>query len=203
MEAWEDQVVNRKPRPRAYRLPSSAKWIAREVMRGPGPLGGPLKELALLKREGLIRDYAIGGGVGTMRYTEPFTTLDLDVFYIPVKEDLTAGLPGIYAHLKERGILPMKEYVVIAGTPVQFLAVDALTREAVETAVAVEIEGTPTKVCSAEHLLALAVRTGRMKDRTRIQMLMEQGHIDRARLDGILKRHGLAKAFATFRKGVE
>jgi len=33
-----------------------------------------------LKKEGLINDYAIGGAVGALRWTEPFFTEDLDIF---------------------------------------------------------------------------------------------------------------------------
>ncbi len=172
------------------------KLVVREASRGPGPLQGALKVLADLKRAGLIKEYALGGGVGAMRYTEPFTTVDLDVFYVPISGDLAAGLPAMYAYLRERGFEPAREYVVIAGIPVQFLAVDALTREAVESATEVDYEGAKTRICSAEHLLAMAARTGRPRDRLRMAMLLEQGKINRLKLAGILKRHGLAVAFA-------
>jgi hypothetical protein len=38
-----------------------------------------------LKEKGLIKDYAIGGAIATLRWTEPFFTRDLDIFVIPKK----------------------------------------------------------------------------------------------------------------------
>ena len=36
-----------------------------------------------LRESGLIRDYAIGGAIGALRWVEPFFTRDLDIFVIP------------------------------------------------------------------------------------------------------------------------
>jgi hypothetical protein len=35
-----------------------------------------------LKEKGLIKDYAIGGAIATLKWTEPFFTRDLDKFFI-------------------------------------------------------------------------------------------------------------------------
>ena len=51
-------------------------------------------------RLGLIVDYALGGALAAIRYTEPFTTYDADVFFIPADTGLSAGFPAIYTHLQ-------------------------------------------------------------------------------------------------------
>ena len=159
------------------------------------PLKGILSVLNDLKRLRLFKDYAIGGGMGAMRYMEPFTTRDLNVFFAPAQEGLTAGLPEIFAELRKRGYPSAGEGVEIGGFPVQFLATDPLTEEAVRKATKVDYAGIPTKVMSVEHLIAIAVRTGRKKDVFRVEEMMVQAEIDMKVLRDILSRHGLEKAF--------
>jgi len=42
-----------------------------------------------------------------------------------------------------------------------------------------------------EHLIAIALKTGRAKDYSRISLLLEQAEVDEARLLEILARHQL------------
>lgn len=39
-----------------------------------------------LKKERLLKDYAIGGAIGVLKWVEPFFTRDLDIFVVPVVE---------------------------------------------------------------------------------------------------------------------
>jgi hypothetical protein len=43
----------------------------------------------------------------------------------------------------------------------------------------------------AEHLVAIALQTGRGKDRERMRLLREQAELDRDYLAKLLARHGL------------
>ncbi len=52
---------------------------------------------------GLIEDYALGGALAAIRYTEPFTTYDADIFFIPMDPGLSSGIPEIYARLRQLG----------------------------------------------------------------------------------------------------
>ena len=52
---------------------------------------------------------------------------------------------------------------------------------------------TPTRVLSAEHLVAICVQTGRDKDRQRVRLFVDEGELDTARLDAVLARHGLSE----------
>lgn len=46
-----------------------------------------LKVINELAKKGIIKSYAVGGGIATILYTEPLLTYDLDVFYVPLEEE--------------------------------------------------------------------------------------------------------------------
>ncbi len=53
------------------------------------------------------------------------------------------------------------------------------------------VKESPTRVMAAEHLVAIALRTGRAKDKIQIQQFIESGVLDAARLQDILTQHSL------------
>ena len=152
-----------------------------------------------LKREGVIADYAIGGAIAALFYAEPSFTQDLDVFVLfpEPKRGKLISLGPIYAALRNRGYKAFKEFVEIEGILVQFLpASGALLEEALKEAYNKRYEGTPTRVMRPEHLIAIALQTGRAKDRARVSLLMEQATMEMDYLRLVLKRHKLDKEFA-------
>jgi hypothetical protein len=101
-------------------------------------------------------------------------------------------LEPLYDALRARGYTEEGEFVNIEGIPVQFLpAHNALLVEALTEAREIFYERTPTRVMRAEHLVAVALQTGRDKDRERVRLLREQAGLDRDYLTSILTRHGL------------
>lgn len=44
-----------------------------------------LKIINEMYKKGILKNYAIGGAVATIFYTEPFFTRDIDIFFIPPK----------------------------------------------------------------------------------------------------------------------
>jgi hypothetical protein len=109
--------------------------------------------------------------VGATFYLEPAATLDIDVFVtLPTVPGISLlSLSRIYDYLGARGYSVEREYVVIGNWPVQLLAADGeLEQEAVMQARETEVEGVKTKVMTGEHLVALALRTGRAKDHARL-----------------------------------
>ena len=150
-----------------------------------------------LKREKVIQDYAIGGAVGALFYSEPAFTQGLDILVaFPESAGLFLSLAPIYEALKLKGYRADREYLVIEGIYVQFLpANDPLLAEALTAAVTKRYDGLPVRVMRAEHLLAIALQTGRPKDKARVSLLMEQAEIDRPYLDGILGRFDLMGVF--------
>src|SRR4051812_13698998 len=84
---------------------------------------------------------------------------------------------------------------------VQFLPpTGLLAQEGIEQAREVQIEGVPTFVFAAEHLVAIALQTGRPKDKARVLQFLEAGVLDYGRLDEILKRHGLFDKWQEFKR---
>jgi len=160
-----------------------------------------LEAISRLQADSVIGRYAIGGAVGATFYLEPAATLDIDVF-VSLKTASGSSLltlSPIYEHLTSRGYRAEKEYVIIEGWPVQFLpASDALDEEALAEAVETEVEGVRTWVMTAEHLVAIALRTGSGKDFARILQFIESGVIHPEKLDPILKRHGLLAKWEQF-----
>jgi len=156
-----------------------------------------------MKADGVIERYAIGGAVGATFYLEPVATIDVDVFvelHIPPGSQLVSPEP-IFKYLRDRGCKMEGEHVVIAGWPVQFLpAGTALLQEALATAVERNVEGTPVRVFSGEHITAIALETGRAKDKARMLQFLEAGVLDRERLREILRRHGLTGDWQQFER---
>jgi hypothetical protein len=144
-----------------------------------------------LAAAGLIQDWALGGALAAVYYVEPFATYDADIFFIPKGEDLSAGMPAVYAHLQSQGWQIEREHLLFRGFPVQFLASHGLTEEAVREAEPIDYEGVPAKVFRAEHIIAIAVTVGRTKDKARIEQFLQQAEFDRAYLENVLRRYKL------------
>ncbi len=157
--------------------------------------------LNTIKKRGLIDEYAIGGGIATIFYTEPLLTYDLDVF-VMIEQDAASKLISfapIYHYLEGKGYAWRGEHIVIEGMPVQFLPADGdLEREAVAQARKITYKGVPTKVIGAEWLIALLVKAGRQKDREKVTRLLEQTSVDRKTLKRILTRSKLYEKFHTW-----
>src|SRR6266852_8064541 len=105
------------------------------------PLADVLRAANELVSAGLIKDYALGGALAAIYYTEPFTTYDADIIFIATDTTLSAGIPAIYSHLQSKGWRVEREHLLIKDFPVQFLAVFEFTEEAVRKARSIEYEG--------------------------------------------------------------
>ncbi len=150
-----------------------------------------LQAIEEITRRGIIKAYAIGGGIAATYYIEPVLTYDLDIFFIPAKEGLDVLAP-IYEYAKELGFSAQAEAILIEGFPVQFIpAYNDLVREAVENAATLKYRDVEARVVTPEYLAVIALQTGRAKDRERLIRLLDEAAIDRAVLDRILGSFGL------------
>lgn len=157
-----------------------------------------LQAIEEITRLGIIKAYAIGGGIAATYYIEPVLTYDLDIFFIPAKEALDVLAP-IYDYASKRGFSTQAESILIEGFPVQFIpAYNDLVREAVENAATLKYRDVEAKVVTAEYLAAIALQTGRAKDRERVIRLLDEAVIDRTVLGRILESFGLADKFKKF-----
>ena len=158
-----------------------------------------LAEINELRAAGLIGRWAIGGAMGATFYLEPISTYDLDIFVLFEGSPLILTLTPIYDFLQARGHAPDGDALMVHGWPVQFLPAESmLLQEAVEAAREVDFEGVRAWVMRAEHLMAIALQTGRGKDFARLVTFMETRVADEAKLHEILERHGLSAAWKRF-----
>ena len=153
--------------------------------------------------DGAIENYALAGAVGAMFYVEPFSTHDIDVLVvIPETEGkLIAELPG-WKYLSSHGYSEIRgEGIVIESWPVQFLPVsNPLESEAYLNAHDQNLDGVIVRVVQPEHLVAMMLTLGRLKDFARIQMFLSQDVINSEVLEEILQRHGLNGKWNEFRE---
>jgi hypothetical protein len=93
------------------------------------------------------------------------------------------------------------QYIVISGWPVQFLpAGSPLLQEALAAAVEKDVDGTGARVFTPEHIAAIALDTGRAKDKARVLQFIEAGVLDLDRLQEIIARHGLTSHWQQFER---
>jgi hypothetical protein len=148
-----------------------------------------------LQKSGVIKSYAIGGGIAAIFYIEPVLTYDLDIFFVPSAEGMDILSP-LYRELKKKGCRAENEVVMIEGVAVQFIPVyNDLIKEAVEAAVESNYKRVKTRIVRPEYLLAIALQTNRPKDRERAAMLLEQAKFDSKRLVRLLTSYKLSERF--------
>jgi hypothetical protein len=162
-----------------------------------------LETINQMQADGVISHYAIGGAVGATFYLEPAATYDLDIFVILPAADssLLVSLSPIYEYLTARGATVQHEHILSGGWPVQFLVPsNNLERQAVAGSLPTKVEGVSTWVMTEEHLVAIALQTGRTKDYLRILQFVEQGAVDMEILQAILESHGLTAKWKQFER---
>lgn len=150
-------------------------------------------------QKGILKDYAIGGAVATIYYTEPFATKDIDIFFIPPEKEKVILLTPFYDFLLKKGYKTYKEYIMIGNTPIQFIpATTELEKDGVENAILVKYRNIDVKILRPEYLIAIFLKVYRPKDRDKLIKLLDQTNIDKTFLSDILERQGLDKKFNDF-----
>jgi hypothetical protein len=144
-----------------------------------------LRTLNELKRKGVVRDYAIGGGYAVNYYLEPILTYDLDIFVLMATDEEYSEL---YRYFRSRKYQIKNVYVILEGMPVQLLPsfISPLIDEAIKRAKRIRVKGTPSKVLTVEYLIASLLMAFRPKDKMVIPHLLEQA--DMRLLDEMLGR---------------
>jgi hypothetical protein len=154
-----------------------------------------------MQADGIIEKFAIGGGIAAIRYLEAYQTDDIDVFISPV----VVGANGlvsfgrIYSYLEELGYNTESEYIRIGSWLVQFVpASESVQEEAVAKADRVAFAGEYISIFSSEHLAAELLRSGRLKDHTRVEALLKSEQMDMNVFRDIIRRHGLTETWKAF-----
>lgn len=151
-------------------------------------------EMEALCAAGVVENYALGGAVAAIKYLEPASTQDVDIFIVFPTSAASplARLTSVYEFLTRRGADPEGAHMVIGGWPVPLLpASGPLLEEAMRDAQVTDVDGQRVRIFTAEHLAAIALQTGRTKDKLRVAQFLEWSGFDRPRFNAILERHGL------------
>ena len=175
-----------------------------------------IEVITKLAQQGTIERYAIAGAVAALNYIEPTLTDDLDVLvsvaHFEKRQFGLILLAPIEKALADMGYTERTDVgYMIDGWPVQFLPVASeLDEEALERAIDVDIDLTgeqPLKArcLRAEHVVAMAVKLGQLKDLARVQAFLEQEAVDLDALRDVLQRHNLMSSWMGFcaKAGIE
>ena len=156
-----------------------------------------LEALNALTFKGVLKNYAIGGAIGASFYISAVQTEDIDAFVlIAGTAPLLVSLESVYAALQQEGGVVEGAHVRFSEWPLQILTdSNSLVREAIEQAFSVTFADVPTRVFRAEHLLAIALQTGRRKDYLRAAMFLDSGTIDRSLLLNLIDRYSLQEQY--------
>lgn len=158
-----------------------------------------------MQADGVIENYAIGGGIAAVYYLEPYQTDDIDIFIpvasVAIGEAGLISLEPIYDYLRGLGYLPSKEGVIIEDWLVQFIPTfEPMQEEAIAKARHVTYGKTETNIFTAEYLAAELLRSGRRKDHARVIALLEGNHVDLKPFREIISRYGLTEKWKAFAK---
>lgn len=159
-----------------------------------------------MQAEGIIGKYAMGGATAAIFYLEPRFTEDIDVFiHMELSENgLLLGLGPIYTYLISKHNARLKgEYVVVDEWPIQFLPPPTkLAEDALNKAIQVDVDGEPLWIFTAEHLAAIALETGRSKDKLRVNEFIEasEERFNRQRFMDLVGQFGLTDKWHRFQE---
>jgi hypothetical protein len=175
-----------------------------------------IEVVARLAEKGAIQRYAIAGAVAALNYIQPTLTEDLDILVsIAHFEKRRSGLillAPIESALADMGYTERTDLgYMIEDWPVQFIPVaSALDEEALEQAIELDMDLTSVpplraRCLRAEHVVAIAVKLGRLKDLARVQAFVDEGAVDFAALRDVLERHKLMDDWLSFcaKAGIE
>jgi hypothetical protein len=164
-----------------------------------------IEVLNRMEADGVIENYAIGGGIAAIYYLEPYQTDDIDVFVLPtvIRDSGLVSLEPIYNYLEQLGYHSVEDGVgvLIEDWPVQFLpASQSVQKEAVVHSENIPFGQSRTRIFSAEYLAAELLRSGREKDLSRVLMLFQSEQVDTGTFRDIIERHGLNDKWREFAK---
>jgi hypothetical protein len=152
---------------------------------------------------GLIGSYAVAGAFAFIYYGEPFETKDLDLMMqLSLTEGGLVDVAPVHRHFVEGGAVAEGQFLRLSRILVDIVpAADALDEEALREAITTRVGRQTGRILSAEHAVAIAVRTGRPRDHMKIARLLESapGALDHRKLEDVLARFGLTEAWHRLR----
>lgn len=159
------------------------------------------KLLEQMEKEGILSQWAIGGSIGVMFYTEPYLTKDIDIFlYVKPTRTGLIDMGFIYNWLRDKGYSKFKgQSIIVEDWLVDFIPTkEGLIDEAVFKTNIFKINNIKIKVMPPEYLIALALESGRKQDYAKVEKILQQSNINKKKLTRILKKFGLYEKWGTY-----
>lgn len=155
---------------------------------------------------GILTRYGVGGAIGATFYLEVAETEDVDVFVVADSKGASPLSPfrHVYAWFVSRGAEWRDEHLVVGGWPLHLLpSTGALVDDALANVRYDNVDGQVVSVLTLEHLGAIALETGRSKDRIRVAQMWESVEFDRGRFLELVERFGLGDRWGKLRPLIE
>lgn len=161
-----------------------------------------LEKLNELVDTGIIKNYAIAGGLAHFYYIEPSVTYDLDIIIaLNVEQSNLEPLKPIYNWAKKNNYDFIEEHINIEGIPVQFLpAYNSLVVEALAKSNEISLYDVKTFILPAEYLMAVMLQTGRAKDKERLIRFFDEAEFSEEIFNDLIKRFELINKYKDFKK---
>lgn len=156
-----------------------------------------------MRQDGVVENYAAGGAVASAFYLEPVNSVDVDIFVTlkPYQGKHILTLEPIYDYLTAMGAKSDGEHIVYAGWPLHFLPANSpLVVEAFNHAREFDADGVPIRVFGLEHLAAIALEVGRLKDKVRLDGFASSHAMNMKKFKAILHRHNLGQKYEDWLK---
>ena len=159
---------------------------------------GAIRELNKLKRDGVMRDYALIGAVAATVYIEPIFTEDADAVVLVDSDD---EYREVFNRVGEAAQAMQGMHYVFDDVPVQLLPTTTLPlyRDTFDKARTARIGNTHVKVATPEHLVVMGLEAFRPRDKVRIPLLLAVS--DAATLESLLEEFDDAQGTLAKRLG--
>ncbi len=151
--------------------------------------------------DGVIDQYTVGGTPGAMFYIEPSAAPDAEIF-VKLPHESAGSVPSlapVYEYFASRGHAVEGGVVTIGNWPTKFLPLaNDLEHEGFNESVPREVDGVKTWVMTPEHLVGIALQSGRPEDLALASQFLDSGAVDRNKLHLMLHRFGLGPQWHQF-----
>ncbi len=144
----------------------------------------------------IIENYALGDATAVIFYTEPIATEDINIFvHLNADGNPLTEFQPIFDYLKDKNYKMQGEHFYVEGFPVQFLPTGTdLLNEAIEEANEFQLtKEVIVRVVTSEHLVAIMLNTGRLKDYLRIGVFLQHEVVNLDDLQTILSKYNLTE----------
>lgn len=155
-----------------------------------------IKEINNIKKRGLIKDYAIGGGIAKNYYLEPQFTYDLDVFILI---NTMNDFHNLYDYFSRKKYKIANVYIVIHDIPVQFLPsfIQPFIKDGIKKSKSIKLNGVKTKILTTDYLIATLLMSFRQKDKYAIKELLT--FVNKQKLEKLLKKNS-SKTYPLYKR---